>query len=531
MKKYLFIALIFLSDYTFSQPTITWQKCFGGSVSDWLTDGKPTLDGGYICMGKAISTDFDLLGVCCPNGGAALWVVKLDSNFDIEWQKLFNTTTLNEINDIFVNLDSTYTIFGTVEVSAIECTCNHSESQDIWMINLDISGNILSQKCFGGSSYDVLNNVIKCQDGGYLIGAYSGSINGDVGYHFGSGFVPDALVLKIDAQGNIKWTKVLGGTGYDGAFVAEITENEYFINVNTSSSDYDLTGLMPIDETGGRWLILMDSTGQVVKENFDRSFNFQFNLFTPYKFVEGQFIIVGYNQIDTGIFSDNKGGVDAIVGLYNSELLLTDVVQFGGSELDEVLKVNDFGDGHYYFSGWSRSSDFDCQPNHGERDAFLVKTDSSLNKIWSKTFGASGDDRIGNIMMNNGTLYAIGLSNINGEMDGDITNGHFIDSIGSNGEGYIMSFSNSSNIPDSLSTITTFLISPNPTSGFVQIKSFSTEECQLNIISMEGKRVETFKINLGTNSIDVSDLAKGFYIFNIVKEQNISLKQVKILIN
>ena len=48
---------------------------------------------------------------------------------------------------------------------------------------------------------------------------------------------------------------------------------------------------------------------------------------------------------------------------------------------------------------------------------------------------------------------------------------------------------------------------------------------------MEGKRVETFKINLGTNSIDVSDLAKGFYIFNIVKEQNISLKQVKILIN
>ena len=128
-------------------------------------------------MGKAISTDFDLLGVCCPNGGAALWVVKLDSNFDIEWQKLFNTTTLNEINDIFVNLDSTYTIFGTVEVSAIECTCNHSESQDIWMINLDISGNILSQKCFGGSSYDVLNNVIKCQDGGYLIGAYSGSIN------------------------------------------------------------------------------------------------------------------------------------------------------------------------------------------------------------------------------------------------------------------------------------------------------------------------------------------------------------------
>ena len=91
-----------------------------------------------------------LIYVCCWPGAPDFWIVKLDSNFNIEWQKLIGSNVAGDIPaNIFCNPDTSYTIFGQVGSNTDDCLCNHSSSQDIWMIIVDEIGNIISQKCFG----------------------------------------------------------------------------------------------------------------------------------------------------------------------------------------------------------------------------------------------------------------------------------------------------------------------------------------------------------------------------------------------
>lgn len=54
-----------------------WQKCLGGSNSDYSTSIQQTIDGGYIVAGIAQSNDGDVSG---NNGGADYWLVKLSAS-------------------------------------------------------------------------------------------------------------------------------------------------------------------------------------------------------------------------------------------------------------------------------------------------------------------------------------------------------------------------------------------------------------------------------------------------------------------
>jgi len=70
--------------YRFSTRFIEWQKCLGGSVNDRSYSVQQTSDSGYIVAGYTNSNDGDVSG---NNGNDDYWVVKLDENGSIEWQK------------------------------------------------------------------------------------------------------------------------------------------------------------------------------------------------------------------------------------------------------------------------------------------------------------------------------------------------------------------------------------------------------------------------------------------------------------
>ena len=85
--------------------------CLGGSGNgDYATANTIgfTSDGGYIFPGKTNSYDYDLAG----NATTGPWLVKTDSLFHIEWQKV-QTGIATDINSIVVHPDDSYTITGT----------------------------------------------------------------------------------------------------------------------------------------------------------------------------------------------------------------------------------------------------------------------------------------------------------------------------------------------------------------------------------------------------------------------------------
>jgi hypothetical protein len=67
-------------------PIKLWDKTFGGSWDDYLTDVKATSDGGYILGGESAS---GISGDKTQNsqGDYDYWVVKLHANGTLIWDK------------------------------------------------------------------------------------------------------------------------------------------------------------------------------------------------------------------------------------------------------------------------------------------------------------------------------------------------------------------------------------------------------------------------------------------------------------
>lgn len=82
---------------------------------------------------------------------------------------------------------------------------------------------------------------------------------------------------------------------------------------------------------------------------------------------------------------------------------------FGGSKLEWGGSVITTSDGHWLFAAWSASPDGDVSGNTGVMDAWVFKTDTFGNLIWSKNFGGSGHEEGASIAENpDGTFWVVG---------------------------------------------------------------------------------------------------------------------------
>jgi len=93
---------------------------------------------------------------------------------------------------------------------------------------------------------------------------------------------------------------------------------------------------------------------------------------------------------------------------------------FGGSEIDSCRDIEETSDGGAIFIGDTRSSDGDVSNFNGDRDYWIVKTDSNGTIEWESAFGGTDDDFGTSIeQTSDGGYIAIGSSK---STDGDISN-------------------------------------------------------------------------------------------------------------
>ncbi len=193
MKRTLILAsLLFLSHFVlFAQaPSIEWQKCLGGNYMDYGTSVVPTADGGYIMTGYIMGGGGDVTGFHSPTESADCWVVKMDHNGAVQWNRALGGRGFDQGKVIRQTPDGGY-IVGASSFSAAPngdvAAATHG-NYDWWVIKLDGSGNISWQKQFGGTSQDFISDIQLTADGGYLMTGYCGSNDGDIsGFHGGIG--------------------------------------------------------------------------------------------------------------------------------------------------------------------------------------------------------------------------------------------------------------------------------------------------------------------------------------------------------
>ena len=341
---------------------LEWQASFGGSENDIASDAVQAPDGGYIVVGGAVSFDVDVIG---NNGSEDVWVLKLDSNGNLQWSRTFGGSGNERAEAVDLTTDGNYVIAGYSESFDGDIGENNGDF-DYWLLKIDGSGNLLWERSFGGSLSDFGFDVKQANDGGYLMAGSTISNNGDVNDN--NGFY-DYWVVKTDANGDLLWTQNYGGTLEERAYSIALTlDGGAIVSGTSNSSDWDVQG-----NSGSYdyWLTKIDADGNLVwGATFggpleDRSFSVT-------ALADGDYLAAGYSLSEGGVVSANYGSFDAWLIKFDDNGNLIWEKNLGGAQEDRLYSVIARTDGGYAGAGFSTSEDIDLPDNFGDKDLWII---------------------------------------------------------------------------------------------------------------------------------------------------------------
>ena len=234
MKNIILFLLFITSNFISAQPTIQWQKSLGGSASDVAFSIQQTSDNGYIVAGYTQSNDSD---VAVYHGNQDYWIVKLNSVGSIEWQKSLGGTDVDMLSEIHQTSDGGYIIGGYSISDDIDVTGNHGQ-EDYWIVKINNLGAIQWQKSLGGSNIERAYSIKQTTSGGYIVAGSTNSTDGDITFHHGGiNIQHDFWIVNLDSTGNILWQKCLGGSSTDVARSVQQASDGGFIVTGSTVRD------------------------------------------------------------------------------------------------------------------------------------------------------------------------------------------------------------------------------------------------------------------------------------------------------
>ena len=392
------ILLIFIgcnSDNSVSIPVLTgeieWQKTFGGSGDDIARGIIETSDSGYAIIGYTNSINGDITDKNLAEND--FWVLKLDQNGNIEWQKTYGGSGDDKGRAIIQTNDGGYAITGPSMSSDGDGSQNQG-FHDHWLVKLDSQGNIEWESSFGFAGHDHSRSLFQTNDGGYFIGGYL-----DVTASGGAGNETKTLkhgvgefwAQKIDANGNLQWRRYFGGTNNDRIYkVLQAHDGNFLLVGSSESDDFDITN------TNGSydvWIIKMDTQGNKL---WEKSFGGS-GIDDGYAAVatnDGNYIIAATAISSDGLISSPKGNADVWLIKINDNGELIWEKSFGGSAFDAAFAIAKSNSvfSSFVVAGNSKSNDGNLSNNQGENDFWILKIDTNGNLLFEKSLGGSGLD-------------------------------------------------------------------------------------------------------------------------------------------
>ena len=346
------VVILFATASAIAQPPdILWSRRYGGDGEDVCQSVQQTSDGGYIMAGWTSSFG---------SGNRLYWLLKTDANGDSLWSKTFGDAPYDDL---------CYSVRETSDGGYILCGSKYYGSNgetDTWLVKTDSNGNLLWNRCYGGSYHDIGYAVRQVSDGGYV---FSG-----ITYSYPFGDLGDFYLVKTDHLGVPLWQHDYGEPDREGCMDVQQTSDGGYILAGYSRSCWN-------GQWNMIWLVKVSDSGDSL---WSRCYHAPYGLdgkaYSVQQTSDGGYIVAGEFWADG-------------IGQWTSMLLKTDDLgneiwkrAYGGTHDESGQSVSQLPDGGYLLAGWTRSFGL------LESDAYLVRTDESGNELWSKTFNGENDD-------------------------------------------------------------------------------------------------------------------------------------------
>lgn len=321
-----------------------WQRTIGGSGQDELLCAFQTKDGGYI-LGGSSSSNPPVISI--KPDAKSITTTKAD---------LFNKSEKSRGN------------------------------MDYWIVKLDKQGDIEWQRTYGGQYADVLRSMEQTTDNGYILAGYSNSpISGDK--TVSNKGIGDFWIIKINDTGEIQWQNTYGAEGDDQPYVIHQTSDEGYIVGGNSNSKNALTTMGGIVSNGtDYWVLKLDRDGGVL---WSKTYDFgKVDILTSLVENKDQtYLIGGYAQSENkrpregivgkamNMVNKEKDGINDYIALKIDEKGEEIWKKTVGSAGEDILrKLVETRDGGYLMAGTSNSSaSKDKNGSIGGNDFWVVK--------------------------------------------------------------------------------------------------------------------------------------------------------------
>jgi len=244
-----------------SAGTLIWQKCLGGTDTDYANNMKETPDHGIVLCGNTSSTDGDFTGTTSTISNS-IFIMKIDSMANMEWVKTYGGNLIEIGFDIALTSNGGYALGSATLSSDLP---GYHGSFDYWLLKLDSVGDMEWQNCYGGSGGDFFKALSPTPDNGYVLIGASSSVDGDVSTPLGSS---DAWIVKTDSVGNIEWEHSYGGTGPDdGTSILVNPDGSIVFACESNSNDIDVSGHHGSLATSDCWIAKLAPFTTGISEN------------------------------------------------------------------------------------------------------------------------------------------------------------------------------------------------------------------------------------------------------------------------
>ena len=283
-------------------------------------------------------------------GNDDFYIIKINMNGDTLWTKTFGGSDGERAYSVQHTDDGGYIISGY--------TRSYGEGgEDFYLVKTDINGDTLWTKTYGGSLNDVARSVKQTDDGGYIITGSS--------YSFGPGD-NDIYLIKTNSLGDTLWTKTFGGvSGEWGLHGQQTSDGGYIITGHTSSygaGNIDVY-LIKTDANGDTlWTETYGGASDDIGESVQQT-------------TDGGYIIVG----ETSSYGVGDNDLYIIKTDIDGDTLWTKT--YGGTLVEWGFSIQQTTDGGYIIAG--ETSSFGA----GDIDIFILKTDADGDTLWTKTYG------------------------------------------------------------------------------------------------------------------------------------------------
>jgi hypothetical protein len=252
-----------------------WDRSFGGTGDDMLFKLEQTSDGGFI-LGGTSTSGADGNKTSPRFGGEDFWIVRLDQNGNLLWDRSFGGTQSDRFADVHQAADGGYIVGGS-SGSSIEGnkTSPNFGNYDYWVVRLDANGNKLWDKSFGAATGDILAALEEAADGQFILGGEQGDINGH-----------SYWVVRLQSNGDKLWERSYRRIGGETLKAVLQTRDGGFVFGGYSDGPGGPDGLL-------YWLVRADSEGtQLWNETFEPGW-----LQTLEQGSDGRFLLGGYASL------------------------------------------------------------------------------------------------------------------------------------------------------------------------------------------------------------------------------------------